>query len=133
MVVLGLTSTSVVADQERFKIIVNPNNSSDSVSREFLRDVFLKKATEWHGNTVRPIDLSLKQGVRAEFTKDVIRKSPAQLRAYWAQQVFSGKGVPPPEVDSPARVVEYVLANPGAVGYLPADADTGKAKVVPLR
>jgi ABC-type phosphate transport system substrate-binding protein len=132
MVVLGLTSTSL-AEPEQFKIIVNPNNASDSVSRDFLRNVFLKKETEWHGKTVRPIDLSAKQGVRAHFTKDVIRKSPAQLRAYWAQQVFSGKGVPPPEVDSPARVVEFVLANPGAVGYLPADADSGKAKVVSVR
>jgi ABC-type phosphate transport system substrate-binding protein len=132
MVVLGLTSASI-ASEERFKIIVHPDNPSDSVSRDFVRDAFLKKQTEWHGHTLRPIDLTSKHVVRELFTKEVIRKSPSQLRTYWNQQVFSGKGVPPPEVESAADVVEYVLANPGAVGYLPADADPGKAKVIPLR
>lgn len=132
VVVLGLTSMSI-AGEERFKVIVHPDNPSDAVSRDFLRDAYLKKETEWHGHTLRPIDLTLKHGVREQFTKDVIRKSVAQLRTYWTQQVFSGKGAPPPEVDSAAAVVDYVLANPGAVGYVPANADTGKARVIPLK
>lgn len=132
MVLSGLAGPSI-AGKEEFKIIVHPDNPSESVSRDFLRDAFLKKETEWHGHTIRPIDLTSRHSVRELFIKDVIRKSPAQLRTYWAQQVFSGRGVPPPEVASPAKVLEYVLANPGAVGYLPADADPGKAKVIPLR
>lgn len=132
VVVLGLASTSIGGEQ-RFKVIVHPDNPSDAVSRDFLRSAYLKKETEWHGKTLRPIDLSAKHGVRDQFTKEVIRKTPSQLRTYWNQQVFSGKGVPPPEVAAPSDVVQYVLANPGAVGYVPADVDTGKAKVIPLR
>jgi ABC-type phosphate transport system substrate-binding protein len=132
LVMLGLASTSL-AYEERFKVIINPDNPSDSVSRDFLRDAYLKKATDWHGETIRPIDLASKNAAREQFTKDVIRKSPSQLRTYWSQQVFSGKGVPPPEVRSTADVVSYVLANKGAVGYVPIDTDTGKAKVIPIR
>jgi ABC-type phosphate transport system substrate-binding protein len=132
LVVLGLTSTSL-AYEEQFKVIVNPDNPIEAVSRDFLRDAYLKKATDWHGETIRPIDLASKNAAREQFTKDVIRKSSSQLRTYWSQQVFSGKGVPPPEVGSTADVISYVLANRGAVGYVPVDANIGKAKVIPLR
>ena len=119
----------------RFKVIVNPENKIDEVDRDFLRDVYLKKATEWgDGATVRPVDLSARHPVRDRFRDDVLRKTAtAQLHSYWNQQIFSGKGVPPPEAESTADEINYVLANPGGVGYLPHDADPGRAKVVRLR
>ena len=129
LLVLGVARASL-ADEVRFKVIVHPDNPAETVSRDFLRDAYLRKATDWNRATIRPIDLASKFPVRAQFTREVIRKSPSQLRTYWNQQVFSGKGVPPPEVDSPAEVIAYVLANPGAVGYLPMDVDPGGAKVI---
>ena len=41
--------------------------------------------------------------------------------------------MPPPEADAAADVIDYVLANEGRVGYVPADVDAGKAKVIKLR
>jgi ABC-type phosphate transport system substrate-binding protein len=115
-------------------VIVNPDNPIESVPRDFLRDAFLKKATEWgRGDTIRPIDLSGRFPARGKFTHDVLRKTSSQLRSYWSQQIFSGKGVPPPEVDSVADVIGYVLANPGAIGYLPDGTDPGRAKVIKVR
>ena len=131
--VLG-QSRSSAAEDERFKIIVHPSNRAETVTRDFVRAAYLKKATNWPGgDTVRPVDLSAKFTVRDRFTQDVLRKTPAQLRTYWNQQIFSGKGVPPPELDSIERVVAFVVANPGAIGYLPVGADPGKAKVVGIR
>jgi hypothetical protein len=62
-----------------------------------------------------------------------MRKTLTQLRSYWNQQIFSGKGVPPPELDSEAAVIRYVLSNRGAIGYLPPGVNPGAAKVVPMR
>jgi hypothetical protein len=122
------------ADEPAFKIIVHPENPIDSVDRKFLRDAFLRKASDWKGGeTVRPVDLAAKFPARAKFGHEVLRKTPAQLKTYWNQQIFSGKGVPPPETASPADAVAYVLAHRGAVAYLPADADPGEAKVVGIR
>ena len=131
--VLSLANASV-SNETRFKIIVHPENRVDALSREFLRNAYLKKSTQWsQGGTIRPIDLTSKLSARDQFTHDVMKKTPAQLKTYWNQQIFSGKGVPPPEADSVAAAIQYVLANPGAVGYLPADADPGKAKVVGIK
>ncbi len=117
-----------------FVMIVNPQLKITEVDRDFVRDVYLKKVTEWdRGGVVHPVDLDSKFPARERFTHDVVRKTPAQLRSYWNQQVFSGKGVPPPEVQSVTAVVDYVLSNDGAIGYLPANADPGGARVVRLR
>jgi ABC-type phosphate transport system substrate-binding protein len=133
LVVLGGSHTSAAEDAP-FKLIVHPDNRVDVVGRDFVRDAYLKKATTWRGGTtLRPVDLTSKFAVRDRFTHDVLRKTPAQLRTYWNQQIFSGKGVPPPELDSTASVVAFVLANPGAIGYVPAGTDTGKARVVGIK
>jgi ABC-type phosphate transport system substrate-binding protein len=126
----GITS----AREPAFKVIAHPKNPAASISRDFLRNAFLKKEVAWgNGDTLRPIDLSSKFAVREQFTRDVLKKTPAQLKAYWSQQVFSGKGVPPPEVSSAEDVIAYVLANPGAIGYIPADVDPSGAKVIEVR
>jgi hypothetical protein len=131
MLVCGLAMS---ANRDEYQIIVNPKNPVAAIDRQFLRDAYLRKSTDWgHGDSIRPVDLRARFAVRDRFIHEVLRKSPAQLKSYWNQLIFSGKGVPPPEVDSVDAVVRYVLANTGAVGYLPADADPGGAKVVMVR
>lgn len=130
---LWLASSSTARDEE-FKIIVHPDNPVSVVDQQFVRDAFLKKATSWsHGGTIRPIGLSAELPARDAFLQEVLKKTPAQLRSYWVQRIFSGTGVPPPEAESTAAAISYVLANPGALGYLPSHVDPGRAKVVTLR
>jgi ABC-type phosphate transport system substrate-binding protein len=122
------------AGEERFVVIVHHDNPVTSLERDFLRDAFLKKATDWSpGETIRPVDLSSRFDVRELFTREVLRKTPAQLRSYWNQQIFSGKGTPPVEADSIAEMIEYVASNTGAVGYLPAGASPARVKVVEVK
>jgi ABC-type phosphate transport system substrate-binding protein len=127
-------ASSSLADREGIKIVVNRRNPVASVDRAFLRDVFLKRASRWgNGDSVRPIDLPKALPVRDRFTIDVLNKTPAQLRSYWSQRIFSGTDIPPPEAESLTAAIAYVTANPGAVTYLPADADAGNTKVIPFQ
>jgi ABC-type phosphate transport system substrate-binding protein len=130
-IVIACFAPGAIAGDDGYKIIVNPNNPITSVDRDFVRDAYLKKITEWgNGAALRPIDLSARFPQRDRFTQDVVRKTPSQLKSYWNQQIFSGKGVPPPEADSVDDVIGYVLEHAGAVGYIPASADPGRTKVV---
>ena len=137
MFAMALATTrwrSAFAAGEHFVVIVHPDNPVTSVDRDFLRDAYLKKATDWsHGETIRPVDLSGRFDVREVFTREVLRKTSAQLRSYWNQQIFSGKGTPPVEADSIAEMLEYVAANSGAIGYLPAGASPARVKVVEVK
>jgi len=116
-----------------FKVIVHPDNPISSVSRAFLRGAYLKQVRDWRkGLPVQPIDLSKRFPARDAVAAQVLQKSPAQLRSFWIQRIFSGTGMPPPELDSPAAVIASVLAQPGAVAYLPSNVDPGRAKVIKL-
>jgi hypothetical protein len=128
------SSGGTSANDASFKVVVNPRNPASSISPEFLRNAFLKKEATWsNGQTIRPVDLPADSPVRAQFTRAALKKSLMQFRVYWNQQIFSGKGVPPVEAESIAKAIDYVVANPGALGYLPVDVDAGGAKAVEVR
>lgn len=137
-VLLALVSLGLVwpafAQNADFKVIVHPSNPVTSVDREFLRNAYLKKAIRWkHGELIRPIMLSSGEPSSLRFIDEVLRKSTAQLRAYWVQRIFSGRGTPPLEADTAAHVLQRVLADVGAVGFVPLEFDARPAKVVDLR
>jgi ABC-type phosphate transport system substrate-binding protein len=136
--VLALTvvgaETPSDADSPTFRVIVHPDNPTTRLDRKFVADAFLKKRTRWGDDTViRPVDLGARSSVRAKFSSDVVGRSVAAIRRYWSQLVFSGRGVPPPEVNSDDAVIKYVTRYPGAIGYISGTADIDGAKVVQVR
>jgi ABC-type phosphate transport system substrate-binding protein len=117
-----------------YLVIVNPNKPLPSVDRQFLADAFLKKATTWsNGEGIRPVDLPPGSPVRRQFTDEILHRSISEVKGYWQQRIFSGRDVPPPELDSDEAVVAYVLRYDGAVGYVSGDAALNGAKTVLVR
>lgn len=131
----GLTAADTTSRPGNgYQIIVNPANQIESVDRSFLSNVYLKKVITWRNDwTVRPVQLSKRFALRDQFTREILKKSPSQLRSYWNRQIFSGKAVPPPDLESQEEVISYVLANKGAIGYVAAGVNLRGAKVVRLR
>jgi ABC-type phosphate transport system substrate-binding protein len=125
---------AVAEPSPAFRIVVNPNNPITSAPDEMLIDIFLKKRTEWaDGETVRPVDLKAESGVRRAFSDSVLHRSVAAVKSYWQQVIFSGRGVPPPELESDDAVVDYVTKHRGAVGYVSGNAALGRAKDITVR
>ncbi len=128
------TASPVWADGGQFRVIVNPENPMDAVDRRFLADAFFKKTTRWPDEEpIRPVDLAPAAAARRGFSEDVLKRSTSAVKSYWQQMVFSGHGVPPPELDSEAEVVKFVLKNRGAVGYVSPGANTASVKVLTVR
>jgi ABC-type phosphate transport system substrate-binding protein len=114
-----------------FRVIVNPRNPVTGIDRTFLQDAFLKRGRHWPDETIiKPIDLPPSSPTRRSFTQDVLGRSVTAVRAYWQQRIFSGRDVPPPELASDERVVEYVLKHEQAVGYVSAMTPLAGAKAV---
>ena len=117
-----------------YRVIVNPANPMDELDRRFLAEAFLKKSTRWpNDDLIRPVDLNPGSAVRRAFSDDVVKKSVSTVKSYWQQMVFSGRGVPPPEMDNEDEVVSFVLKNRGAVGYVSPATNLLGAKILPLR
>jgi ABC-type phosphate transport system substrate-binding protein len=117
-----------------YRVIVHPSNPQTSNERRTLADVFLKKSTRWsHGESIRPVDQTRDATARRRFSEDVLKRSVSAVKSYWQQAIFSGRGIPPAELDSDEAVVQFVLKHPGAVGYVSANAGTGDAKAIVVR
>jgi ABC-type phosphate transport system substrate-binding protein len=110
---------TLTAAADAFIVVVHPDNPATHIDRDDLSRMFFKKITKWsHGSVVLPVDLPAQDQHRIGFTKHVHRKSVGAVRAFWQQQIFSGRDVPPPEKGNDLDVVSYVKEHPGAVGYL---------------
>lgn len=117
-----------------FQMIVHPSNPATVVDRRFVVDAFLKKVTRWpHDEAIRPADLDADSPVRRRFTQQVLRRTVAAVKTYWQQLVFSGREVPPPELDSDWQVVRYVLKHPGSIGYISPSASLEGTKALTVR
>ncbi|NTV69292.1 MAG: hypothetical protein HGA71_04000 [Azonexaceae bacterium] len=69
--------------------------------------------------TATPVNYPAGHPLRERFLAAIMGQSEEQYTGYWLVRRYVGKGAPPlvlPDVDA---VVAYVLATPGAVGYVP--------------
>jgi ABC-type phosphate transport system substrate-binding protein len=115
-----------------FKVIVHPERPAQ-LTRAFLADAFLKRATRWADDeALRPVDQRSDSAVRRRFSDQILRRSVEAVKTYWQQRIFSGRGVPPPELDSDEAVVRYVESHAGAVGYISGSAPSGKTRVIAI-
>ncbi len=128
---LGTVPPVLAGDAPEFRVITHASRPEASVTHEFLADAFLKNVTRWPGDeAIRPVDQRADSAVRRHFSDGVLRRSVQAVKTYWQQRIFSGRGVPPPELESDEAVVHYVEAHPGALGYISGNVPAGKAKVL---
>jgi ABC-type phosphate transport system substrate-binding protein len=112
-------------------VIVHPANRASRIDRQFLAEAFLRRATRWPDDTpIRPVDLGPDARARIRFSEEVLSRSVASVRSYWQQRIFSGQGLPPPELPDDESVVAYVLSHPGAIGYVGPGAALNGTKTV---
>jgi ABC-type phosphate transport system substrate-binding protein len=117
-----------------FRVVIHPDNPVSSISQEFVTDVFLKRTTRWHdGEAAHPADQRADANVRKSFSDSVLRRSVSAVKRYWQQRIFSGRELPPPELESDDAVIGYVLKHRGAIGYVSGSAKLGRAKAVSVQ
>src|SRR6185436_20883009 len=127
----ALAAGSSRASTSGYRVIVNSANPSSALDRKFLTDAFLKKTTRWPtGELIRPVDLGSDAPVRRRFSEEVLNRSVSAVKSYWQQLIFSGRAIPPPEMDNDEEVLRYVAKYPGAVGYVSSVGETSGVKVV---
>ena len=127
---LGLW-TLAAQEQSAFRVITHPDNPVTSLSKTQVSKILLKKVSKWEtGQRVQAVDQGAKDSVRAVFTKEIHGRSLASIQRWWQRQVFSGKGVPPPQLAGDRAVVDYVKKTAGSIGYVSKDAAVDGVKVL---
>ena len=106
-----------------FIVVVNATNPMTDIDRDKLSKIFLKRATTWpSGKVIQPVDLPIEDESRGAFSRLVLHKSITAVRAYWQQQIFSGRDVPPAEKATDSEVLGAIKLDPTAIGYVSPSA-----------
>ena len=125
LTVLAWTMPAIASGQG-FKIAANEANGAETISRQQLEDIFMKKTGAWSdGRPVIPVDQTASSSTRQEFSKAIFGREVNSIKSHWQRQIFSGRGVPPPEKGSDDEVIAFVRVNSGAIGYVSSAADIG--------
>ncbi|MGO4891058.1 hypothetical protein [Flavobacterium sp. W21_SRS_FM6] len=113
-------------------IIVNPNNDS-AIDAKVAQRIFLGKEGKFsNGKEAIPVNQIADSPSRTDFDTTVLGRSSAQVSAYWSKLVFTGKGIPPKEVQNDAEAIALVADNQDAISYVDSSAVTANVKAIPL-
>jgi ABC-type phosphate transport system substrate-binding protein len=100
-------------------VVVRADSEIGALSRTEVTNIFLGRYRQLAGGAqAEPFDLPAGSPEHAAFYEALLNKTSAEIRAYWARLIFTGRVAPPRTVDSGDRLVEQLLANPRAIGYL---------------
>ena len=129
ILVAGITEVSA----QSFKVIVNESNSTESISKDDLSDIFLKKKNKWNdGSSIIPVDQNARSATREIFSEEIHNRNVGAIRSYWQQAAFSGAGTAPIERSNDSDVIEFIQANSGAVGYVSESTEVSGVKVLAI-
>jgi ABC-type phosphate transport system substrate-binding protein len=128
---LATLLTTVTGVKAEILIIVNADNPTKALSSRQVVDLYMGRYQNFpNGEPAFPLDLSPNSHLRERFYQRLTNKSIAEVNAYWARLLFTGRATPPRVLADPATVVRAVRENRGAIGYIDsADLDDG-VKVV---
>ena len=127
---LVLTALSA-APAARAEAIVIVGSDSGSVTLEELRKIYFQNGGRLQdGHVVAPLDYKEDSVEREQFYQRAFGRSKAQMKAYWAQRIFTGKGNPPRVVESAKEAAEQVAKNSGSYIAYMKESEAGKLPVL---
>jgi ABC-type phosphate transport system substrate-binding protein len=127
---LMAAALTTAAAAEEVAVIVHKSNAN-AVDRALVVKLYTGAARSWpDGSPAFVLDQAEDSPVRADFYADVIGKSAAAMKAIWAQNIFSGRGLPPKLVNPDAEMKKLVSANRNAIGYIKASSVDDSVRVV---
>ncbi|MAR92369.1 MAG: phosphate ABC transporter substrate-binding protein [Pseudomonadota bacterium] len=111
-------------------VIVNQDAPINGATAADIQQLFLGKRNDINGVSLTPVDQSEGNPSRDVFYEKVIEKTPSQLNAYWSRLIFTGKAKPPKKYFDDAEVLETVMEEEDAIGYIDAAQVAEGVKVI---
>lgn len=100
-------------------VIVAADSPVESLSKTHIANIFLGRDRYLKENLrAIPVDQKEQSTAREAFYELILDWTPANLKAHWARMIFTGRGKPPRQLDSDAKVKALVAGRPGAIGYV---------------
>lgn len=112
-------------------LVVSAKSTVDKLTLDDAVNIFMGRYRQLPtGIAAQPIDQPDTQPERALFYRLLVNKDLAEINAYWARLLFSGKTSPPRQAKSAAEVFDLLARQPGAIGYLERSQVDSRFRVV---
>ncbi|OUS28548.1 hypothetical protein A9Q99_12935 [Gammaproteobacteria bacterium 45_16_T64] len=100
-------------------VIVNAENTASDFSQRQLVDLYMGRNLYFpNGQLALRLDQSPSSEIRRTFYESLVGKSVAQVNAYWARLLFTGRASPPQVIRTSKGLLQAIKNNPNAVGYI---------------
>ncbi len=112
-------------------VVVNPRNPIIKLTKREVSDMFLgRRHTFPDGNPVVVLERNPGSQLREKFFNLLNGMNLKLLNAYWARLQFSGRVQPPVSISNDHRLLEIILQNEAAIGYMSASSVDDSVRVV---
>ena len=97
-------------------VIGNIKNSQQQLTAVQVQDIYMGRTRTFPDRKFAyPFDQT---DLRGEFYLKLTQRPVAQINAYWARLMFSGKTSPPTKLPDDQSIIEIVKKHEGAIGYI---------------
>ncbi len=125
---LALAFASFPAAAKDLVVIANVASGVEKLTREEAVNIFMGRYGRLpSGITALPLD---EIGNKAPFYRALVGKELPEVNSYRARLMFSGLGSPPRQTDNADEVIETVVNNKGAIGYIDKAKADRRVKVI---
>lgn len=126
-----LLAASARAGAADWVVVANPKAGIARLTQDEVINIYLGRYRRLaSGVTAEPIDQSADSTLKEQFYRQLVGKSQAEINAYWARLVFSGKTQPPRVVTGGDEVMQRVARHPGALAYIERSQVDARVTVV---
>jgi hypothetical protein len=129
---LGLLCCWSTANAQDVVLVVNKNVRISQVRDADLRAILTGEQARFADGS-HAVPVTLKGGaVHEVFLKKHLGENPDDFRAQWRKAVFTGQGAMPRTFDSESALIAYVIATPGAIGYVSRVSPEDDLRCLPI-
>jgi ABC-type phosphate transport system substrate-binding protein len=131
VVVFSFLAISFLASAETVVVVSRQSSFQQVLTADQVKDIFLGRLSTLPDTNQVVVPVDQPEGaMREDFYRKTTGQSDAQLAAYWARIVFTGKGQRPQVVPNSTALKKLLADNPGAVGYMAKPEVDPSVKVI---
>jgi ABC-type phosphate transport system substrate-binding protein len=119
------------AQAQDMVVIVSVDSGVEKLSRDEVINIFMGRYRKLpDGVIATPLDIDGETDERREFYQKLLGKSLAEVNAYWARLIFSGRTAAPEDLATQHHVLDRVARDRNAIGYVERRNLSKNVKVV---
>lgn len=112
-------------------VVVNKDSETSTLSKYELIDLYMGRFRTYPNKRPAHLyDYDEQSGLRSQFYRQLIDKSVAEVNAFWARLLFTGRANPPVLLDGVSPLFEVLDNDMQAIGYIDEDDLGDEMKVV---